>query len=497
MDLLSHLKKSEVILGGRALDADAYTLTFAQDGIRLRTGAAEFVRLTFSVALDSGCAVLGDAFERTYGDACFRPKSEILGKPLPWYLIAQSGERFVCFGVTVRPDAFAFWQVEEDALVLTCNVCSGPDPVELGGRELNLGSLVACEGDGSFLTVGREFCRAMCRDGILPKHHVYGSNNWYYAYGKSSQAEILEDADYLAELTRGIENRPYLVIDDCWEKNRCAGPWDELNDRFSDMASLCRSIQAKDLHAGIWLRPLYYVGVEFPEEWILAREGEGVVLDITVPAAREYVLSAFRRLRDWGYELIKYDFVFRDLTGSYAPSFDPTAGCGKFRFADRTKTTAEIMTEFARDVKKTVGKDVILIGCNTSSHLSAGYIELSRTGDDTSGRAWGPTKKMGINTLAYRLIQNGIFYECDADCVGLTENVEWEKNKIWLTLLTASGTPLFLSSRRGVANDAQKAFLHECFVENNRPHTFEPVLRVGELTPDTYLIDGERNVFDI
>lgn len=497
MNLLASLKSAEVILGGRALDAGAYSLAIDDTGVRLTAEAAEFIRLTFDVALDDACIILGDAFERTYGDVCFRPKRDVLGKLLPWYFLAKNGGTFSCFGVTVRPDALAYWQVGENELTLTYNVCSGPDPVALGGRTLELGRLIASEGEGSFVTVGRAFCRRMCTDGILPRHTVYGANNWYYAYGKSSHAEILEDAAYLAELTRGIENRPYLVIDDCWEKNRCAGPWNELNERFTDMRALCAQIRAMGLHAGIWVRPLYYKGVEFPEEWILAREGDGVILDITVPAAREYVLSVFRSLKDWGYELIKYDFVFRDLTGDYAPRFNAASGCGKFRFADKTKTTAEIMTEFARDVKNAVGADVLLIGCNTSSHLSAGYVEIARTGDDTSGREWGPTKKMGINTLAYRIIQNGIFYVCDADCVGLTEAVEWEKNKSWLTLLAHSGTPLFLSSRRGVATEAQKAFVRECFIENNKPHTLEPLFTENDLTPAAYLIDGEKTVFDI
>ena len=49
------------------------------------------------------------------------------------------------------------------------------------------------------------------------------------------------------------------------------------------------------------------------------------------------------------------------------------------------------------------------------SHLAAGLVELQRTGDDTSGRDWARTKKMGVNTLAYRMPQNRAFYIDDPD----------------------------------------------------------------------------------
>ena len=60
--------------------------------------------------------------------------------------------------------------------------------------------------------------------------------------------------------------------------------------------------------------------------------------------------------------------------------------------------------------------DAVLLGCNTMGHLGAGLFEIQRTGDDTSGHVWERTRRMGVNTLAYRLPQNGTFFTCDADC---------------------------------------------------------------------------------
>ena len=56
-------------------------------------------------------------------------------------------------------------------------------------------------------------------------------------------------------------------------------------------------------------------------------------------------------------------------------------------------------------------------GCNTIGHLSVGLFDASRTGDDVSGREWERTRRMGVNTLAYRLPQHKTFFQLDADCV--------------------------------------------------------------------------------
>ena len=62
----------------------------------------------------------------------------------------------------------------------------------------------------------------MCDDPLLPEKPVYGGNNWYYAYGKSSRSEILGDCRYIASLCAGNENPPHMIIDDGWQCNVCS-----------------------------------------------------------------------------------------------------------------------------------------------------------------------------------------------------------------------------------------------------------------------------------
>ena len=92
--------------------------------------------------------------------------------------------------------------------------------------------------------------------------------------------------------------------------------------------------------------------------------------------------------------------------------------------------------------------DMVIMGCNTLSHLCAGLVHINRTGDDTSGREWERTRRLGVNTMAFRLCQNNRFYVADADCAGITPAVPWSYNKQWVRLLGESGTPLFVSSSR-------------------------------------------------
>ena len=100
------------------------------------------------------------------------------------------------------------------------------------------------------------------------------------------------------------------------------------------------------------------------------------------------------------------------------------------------------------------------------SHLSAGLFELQRTGDDTSGREWKRTKDYGINTLAFRSPQHQSFYLADADCVGITNDIDWAKNKQWLDVVAKSGTPLFVSIAEDAYTEEIKKDLKKAFAIN-------------------------------
>jgi alpha-galactosidase len=119
---------------------------------------------------------------------------------------------------------------------------------------------------------------------------------------------------------------------------------------------------------------------------------------------------------------------------------------------------------------------MLVIGCNVVGHLAAGLVELQRIGDDTTGRGWERTRKMGVNTLAFRANQHNAFFAADADCVGLTPESPWDLNRQWLDLLARSGTPLFVSADPTVIGAEQRAALKQAFTIAAEPRpTGEPL----------------------
>ena len=95
-------------------------------------------------------------------------------------------------------------------------------------------------------------------------------------------------------------------------------------------------------------------------------------------------------------------------------------------------------------------------------------MQVNRTGDDTSGYTWGRTRRMGVNTLAFRLPHHNTFYHVDADCVGILGNIQWELNRQWADCLAESGTPLFVSAKPGVLNDEEKEELRQIMVKASK-----------------------------
>ena len=116
------------------------------------------------------------------------------------------------------------------------------------------------------------------------------------------------------------------------------------------------------------------------------------------------------------------------------------------------------MLQFYRAIREAVG-NAILIGCNTVGHLGAGIFELQRIGDDTSGRDWNRTRKMGVNTLGFRLPQHRAFFLADPDCVPFTKDVPLGMTRQWLDLVTKSGTPLFISADPSTVSAEEKQML--------------------------------------
>lgn len=447
-----------------------------------QTSKVKWIKLRWNnLSWDKNVRFLGDAWERGYGDMEWKGMNP--NRFMPWYFCAKSEAKSICYGVKVRPSAMCFWQVDYLGMTLFLDVRCGGSGVNLKGRVIKLADVIACEmRDCTSFEAMQEFCGQMCEDPILPKYPVYGSNNWYYAYGKSSESEILADCDYILNLTKDIENKPYMVIDDCWQEHHRlneynGGPWTKGNEKFPDMKALADKLVQKGVRPGIWVRLLLNEDENIKNEWRLSHNN---CIDPTNPEALNYIKEDIKRICNWGYTLIKHDFSTFDLFGKWGFQMSPLVTDDGWHFYDDSLTSAEVVKLLYKaildaSVEASNGETLIL-GCNTIGHLGAGYMHINRTGDDTSGVDWERTRFMGVNTLAFRLPQHGKFYEIDADCVGIDGGISWSMNKQWADVLAQSGTPLFISVRPNILDETEKQELHEILkVASKQEHHVIPV----------------------
>lgn len=478
------------------------------DGVQVTVEACRVplkrLHLRWRGALPSDCRFLGDHWERGYGD--FEWRGCVPHRVMPWYFLAFDGKRTHGFGVKTGARGLCSWRVDSKGVSLWIDVRSGGVGVELGQRALEVATVVSrpgVEGESPF-DAARAFCGIMCDKPLLPSAPAYGGNNWYYAYGRSSHEQILEDARLIASLAPDGDNRPFMVIDDGWQVAHDApyngGPWDCGNDRFPDLPGLAAEMKRLGVRPGIWFRPLWTRREVF-SSWHLnggrfGRPTSPPPLDPSVHDVLDFVAVDTRRLVEWGFELIKHDFSTFDICGRWGFEMPFEMTSDGWSFGDRSRTTAEIILDLYAAIRRGAGEALVL-GCNTIGHLAAGYVELQRTGDDTSGMEWERTRRMGVNTLAFRMPQHGAFFAVDADCVGLTDRIDWEMNRRWLDLLARSGTPLFVSADPKAVGPDQRKALEAAFACAAREQPVaEPLDWLDTNCPAKWRIDGEINAFD-
>ncbi len=494
---------------GREPESAGARVSVAQNGdVRIwATNAISTVTLSWEVDFTPTAKVLGDAWERTYGDTYWRGICE--KRDMPWYFLLSEGRRTEGWGVETQPNALVAWRVTTNRVELVIDVRAGGRPVELKGRTLEAVRIVRgknAAGESAW-DFGHRFCRMMCPRPRLPKEPVYGYNDWYCAYGKNTATNFLADAAMIVSLCEGLKVRPYVVMDDGWQRNSPPvtgesgwGPWDRASENFGmAMPDFAVKVAALGAKPGLWYRPLRAWTESAAEERLKADDR---FFDPSVASVRERIFTDMRRFREWGFKLVKIDYLTHDICGIWPCDYkdDQLRLIRDEReWRDHSRTTAEVMKDLYRAMREGAGDDVVVIGCNALNHLAAGLFEVQRTGNDTSGKDWSWTRDHGVNTLAMRGIQDGAFFKIDADCVGLAEKgaVPWELNRQWMDLLGRSGTPFFVSWRRQLAGSEVRKALAEAFrrASSERP-TIEPLDWQRTRTPNQWRDAGEAVRYD-
>jgi hypothetical protein len=170
---------------------------------------------------------------------------------------------------------------------------------------------------------------------------VNGWCNWFFTYEHISEDEVIRNAEFASRVLKpyGLQ---YIQIDEGFQQWH--GEW-EGNDRFPHgMKWLADRIHSFGLKPGLWLAP--YVISEptaifqnhkdwliknpdgsvklvgpWPDEntdWARNENPKRYGLDITHPDAAEWMYNLFERVSEqWGYEMIKIDFVDWSLLSAH------------------------------------------------------------------------------------------------------------------------------------------------------------------------------------
>ena len=457
------------------------------------------IHLRWNAPVNPSLLCLGDAWERSYGDLAWR--SLVPERVLPWYFATHDLAETHTYGVHTGAAAFCFWQLDPAGISLWLDLSNGGSGVLLGQRELLAATIVTRQGHTREHPIDAiaAFCKSICPNPRLPQQPIFGTNDWYYAYGNNTAQGILRDTDLVVSLSPAAGPRPFSVIDDGWQANGTIAQGERGNTRFPNMAHLCEQIRARGARPGIWIRPLQAPRGTNPDLLLpLARfrspaaTDHELAYDPTIPEALPAILEKVTQVVTWNYDLIKHDYSTYDLLGQWGFQMGAQPTIPGWHFHDRSLTNAEIILNLYKSIRATAGDQTMLLGCNTVGHLAAGLFEINRTGDDTSGQHWERTRRMGVNTLAYRLPQHRSFFDLDADCVGLTNSIPWNLNRQWMDLIARSGTALFLSPSPEAIGPEQIAAIRDAFaIAASGASTARPQDLLNTTAPERWSSQGQ------
>ncbi len=445
--------------------------------------------------------MLGDSPGVEFGDLGWMPV--IPEKHWAWYIQCYDGVSTHCYGVKTGCNSFCFWQLDPEGVTLTLDVRNGGDGVVLRESLVCATVVERCgREDERPFSACQAFCKIMCEKPNLPGRPIFGLNNWYYAYGNISKESVLVDTALTAELCAGTKHRPFMLIDDGWQilhDNYNGGPF-LPSAKFGSMKELASQMSEMGCEPGLWIRPLLTKD-EFAKDLYhprgLGADG-GLFLDPSKQDVLDYVASVVSRVSGDGYKMIKYDFTAPDmLTADIYDEIYIKEGItdSGWHFDDRSVTNAQICKRLYKTIQDAAG-DTLIMGCNTYNHLAAGIHQIQRSGLDTSGFDWNKTRKMGVNSLAFRLPQNNTFFITDPDCAAITENVPKEMNIRFFEACALSGTSLFISITPGMLTDDEKARLSRSFKLADGGTSMEPLDWFDNTCPRKYLADGKEYIFN-
>jgi alpha-galactosidase len=218
-----------------------------------------------------------------------------------------------------------------------------------------------------------------------------GWESWYHYATRISTGRLRENGLLLREWFGERPGFDLLQIDDGWqEANGAWWPRERFPDDFGEQVD---EVHQLGLRCGLWLAPFMVepgaVGLgRDHEDWCIvdAETGERLVdrhgrwaLDGSNPAVVDYLRELGTRVRSWGVDMVKLDFLY--------------LGAQEGSRYDSTVTGTQALRRGLRAFVDALGDSVYVLGCGAPMLPMVGICHANRIGHDLSvpvlGQAYG------------------------------------------------------------------------------------------------------------
>lgn len=300
-----------------------------------------------------------------------------------------------------------------------------------------------------------------------------GYTTWYNYYGGITQSDVVRDLDSISRLDTKID---CFQIDDGYQ--RAIGDWLVTDtDKFPDgMKKIADDIHSKGMIAGLWLAP--FAGVPRSNlfrqhrDWFIKDQkgrpyktghnwGGFYSLDIYNPQAREYIKHVFDVvLNDWGYDLVKLDFLY-----------------GACVLPLNNKTRGEVMCD-AMDFLRQCCGDKLILGCGVPLMPAFGKVDYCRIGSDIALN-WKHKKHIiredvstphAVCNTIFRRHLDARAWMNDPDVFLLRDSnikTTFQQRELLAKINSIFGSLLFISDNTSEYNDRQLEVLYDTFADKN------------------------------
>ena len=226
--------------------------------------------------------------------------------------------------------------------------------------------------------------------------------SWYSLYKWINEPVVLNTLDRIADLPFDV-----FQLDDGWQITH--GDWEPTKKFPSGMKALANKIKATGKTAGLWLAPFMVTKLSSiyrnHPDWLLRDEygrpvpvgltWEGVpyALDVSHPEVLEWLSQLIRKIRAWGYDYLKVDFL-------YAGALP-----GK-RYKNVPRETA--YRNAMKVIREAAGEEAYILACGAPIIPTIGLCDGIRVGPDVSPYWLNTPLTVWLNNLNDTSTQNAI-----------------------------------------------------------------------------------------